>query len=147
MADDDEIIGLEIAGNNDSQWEESKSLFQKMIDKFFKIKIDKTTNSTIGDEKDAFAHEILSFGKQKLKSTGIENALKIAEIQVKYSEFLINMAEVRKRNAEAAKIENEVKLQELQQEITANTTLLKDKDNPDTVLFIKNTESLGKSDT
>lgn len=102
----DDPLGL---GSSESLVTQISNHFNRVLS----LTIDHRSGATVRDEGKEFAAALLDFAKAKLAMPGLEAEKVAAEIGKVYAERTSEMAEARRRNAEAAAIEQMNNLRDL----------------------------------
>jgi hypothetical protein len=105
FSEEKKYLKVDIAGKSPELWNSLREKMIKTIHMFLDTTIDTVDNRTIRDEAKEFTHALLKYGKDKLAKAGHENDKILAEVDLLYSQKERELAEARKLNAEAQKIE------------------------------------------
>ncbi|MDN5200168.1 hypothetical protein QQ008_02320 [Fulvivirgaceae bacterium BMA10] len=109
----------------------------QVVKEFLDFTIDHENKSTIKDEARVFTTALLDYAKQKLAKPGIDNQKTLAEIEEIYARRQRELAEARKTNAEAEKIEFETSIRKLKVALGSAKVLLIGKQGGEEILFLK----------
>ena len=99
------FVRVEVAGKSSELWSKLRGKLLEVIDQILDTVIDSDKHTTLKQEAQKFTSAILDYGKQKLAQPGYENEKTIAEVELLYSQKQRELAEARKVNAEADKLE------------------------------------------
>lgn len=139
---EDKYIKISVEGKSSKKWIALKEKFFDTIESLLETVIDSNTNSTLGDEINDFKSLLLDYGKNKLAKPGIDNAKTLAEIENLYSQKIKTIAEARKLNAEAEKIDFETKLRKLKLSITIMKALISREPGEESILISKEIDTI-----
>jgi len=137
----EKYIRIDVAGKDEKLWSRLRSKLIDTIDKLLDTELDTVRGTSIREEAAKFTSALLDYGKSKLLKPGIDNEKTIAEIEELYSKKQMNIAEVRKINAEAESIEISNKIKKLRFVIGAAKAILTGNTSPENLLFIKDIDS------
>lgn len=134
------ILNVGVAGKNPETWARLRDKLLEVIENILNTVIDTERNSTLKQEAQKFTSAVLEYGKQKLAQPGHENEKIIAEVDYLYSKKQRELAEARKINAEADKLELENSIRKLKLYLMT-AKVIATKDDNDDILFIKEINS------
>lgn len=131
------IIKIDVAGKDPDLFSKIKGKLFIAVDKFLESVIDYDTGTTVKEETRKLASLALNFAEEKLKKTGIENQLILAQVDEKYAQIEKGKAETRKLNAEARKLDFDQSLKELSLSLRLTKALLTGKPGEENLMFVK----------
>lgn len=137
MEEDPKILEVDIEGKNKELWAKVKSKLIKSIDGMLDTVIDFKSNSTIRDEAEEFISELISYGKAKLRKAGLQNEQIIADIEYKFSQRQKEFSEARLNNAQASKIEFEIKIKQMELSLKLTRAMLIGEEGKEEIIFMK----------
>lgn len=140
MEDTKQFVKIDVAGKDEMSWQHYRYKFMSYINKILDSVIDHENNSTIRDEGKAFTSKVLDYAKQKLDKPRHDNAKTIAEIDLLYSQREKELAETRKINAEADKIEFENKIKKIRFALIGIKAMARFNEDEEIIVFVKEVE-------
>ncbi len=133
-----------IAGKSPNLWSNLKEKLLQAIHSFLDITIDGVNNKTIREEAKEFSHALLKYGKDKLEKAGFENDKIRAEADLLYSQKEKELAEARKLNAEAQKVEFENAIKQLRLSLKMTKAILLGEPGEEALILVKSVEQFIK---
>jgi hypothetical protein len=132
-----QYLRVDVGGKSPEIWNALRGKLIHAVNKFLDSTIDTIDNKTIRQEAQAFTHALLEHAKEKLAKAGIENQKLLAEIDYIFSQREKEIAEARKINAEAHKIEIENSLRQLKLSLGMAKALLIGEEEGESIIFVK----------
>jgi len=135
-----QYLKVETAGKSPELWSNLKEKLLRAIHSFLDTTIDGVDNKTIREEAKVFSHALLKYGKDKLEKAGLENDKILAEVDFLYSQNEKELAEARKLNAEAQRIEFENAIRRLRLSLKMTKVMLISEPREEALIMVKNVD-------
>lgn len=140
LSEKKQYLKVDIAGKSPELWNSLRSKLFKAVETFLDSTIDTVDNKTIRDEAKEFTHALLKYGKDKLAKSGLENDKILAEVDLLYSQKEKELAEARKLNAEAQKIEFDTAIKKLRFSLKFTKVLLINEPGEEALIMVRNVD-------
>src|SRR5258708_18237060 len=99
------FIKVDVEGNDKSTWAKLKNKLTETLFDLLNTQINSNSGATVRDEIQRITTNVIAFANAKLEKPSIENQKLLAEIEQILANKAKELAETRKINAEAEKIE------------------------------------------
>jgi len=134
------FVKVDLVGNDDFTWSKLKSKLTQTLFELLDTKINTNSGATVSDEIQRITTNVIEFANAKLERPSIENQKLLAEIEQILANKAKKLAETRKINAEAEKIELDNIAQKLKIALGLAKVLANSTSDPEAIIFIKNIE-------
>ena len=131
------IFKIEIGGKDDALFAKLRHKLINAVDRILDSAIDYQTGTTVREEAKKLTSLTLNFAEESLKKPGIENQLKLAEIEGKYAAAQRDKSETQRIDIETRKLQFEQSLREMSFTIKLTKALLIGKEGEETVVLVK----------
>jgi DNA primase large subunit len=129
------FLRVDVKGNSEPLWLRLRPKLINAINAVLDTVVDPDNESTMRDEAKQFTSALLDHAKAKLKRAGLENDRIEAEIRQLYSQIEMDLAESRKRNAEANALEFDTTVRKLRFALMGTKTLLISDESNESIAF------------
>lgn len=140
FSEEKKYLKVDIAGRSPKVWNNLKEKMLIAINSFLDSTIDTIDNKTVRDEAKEFTHALLKYGKDKLAKAGLENDKILAEVDLLYSQKEKELAEARKLNAEAQRIEFDTAIKRLRLSLKMTKVMLIGEPGEEALIMVKSVE-------